>query len=53
MRINYADFTEYPTRVSSYVEDCDEADRISAEIDAWIMPTCSWQEVKNSLGLNG
>ena len=36
-----------------YVEDCDEADRISAEIDAGIMPTYSWQEVKNNLGLDG
>ena len=37
--------------LQEYVEDCEEADRISAEIDAGIMPTYSLQEVKASLGV--
>ena len=37
--------------LQEYVDDCDEADRISAEIDAGIMPLRSWQEVKVNLGL--
>lgn len=37
--------------LQEYVDDCYESDRISAEIDAGIMPTYSWQEVKANLGL--
>lgn len=37
--------------LQEYVDDCEEADRISAEIDAGTMPTYSWQEVKAHLGL--
>ena len=37
--------------LQEYVDDCYEADRISAEIDKGTMPTYSWQEVKANLGL--
>ena len=37
--------------LQEYADDCYEADRISAEIDAGIMPTHSWQEVKAHLDL--
>ena len=37
--------------LQEYVEDCEEADRISAEIDAGIMPTYSLQEVKQHFGM--
>lgn len=38
--------------LEEYVDDCEDADRIAAEIDAGIMPTCSLQEVKNSFGMD-
>lgn len=37
--------------LQEYADDCEDAERISAEIDAGTMPTYSWQEVKGSLGL--
>ena len=37
--------------LQEYADDCYDADRISAEIDAGIMPTHSWQEVKAHLDL--
>ncbi len=38
--------------LQEYVDDCYEADRISAEIDAGTMPVYSWHEVKTNLGLD-
>jgi hypothetical protein len=38
--------------LEEYVDDCEEADRISSEIDAGIMPTYSLQEVKENLGMD-
>ena len=38
--------------LKEYVEDCEDADRISAEIDAGIMPTYSLQEVKAGFGMD-
>ena len=38
--------------IEEYVDDCEEADRISAEIDAGIMPTYSLREVKANLGMD-
>ena len=38
--------------LEEYVDDCEESDRILAEIDAGIMPTYSMQEVKANLGLD-
>ena len=38
--------------LEEYVDDCEEADRISAEIDAGIMPTYSLSEVKTHLGMD-
>jgi len=34
-----------------YVEDCDDADRISAEIDSGRMKTYPWEEVRERLAL--
>ena len=36
---------------AEYVEDCDDADRISAEIDSGRMKTYPWEEVKERLAL--
>ena len=38
--------------LEEYVDDCEEADRIEAEIDAGIMPTYSLREVKANLGMD-
>ena len=38
--------------LQEYVEDCEDADRISAEIEAGIMPTYSLQEVKQHIGVD-
>ena len=38
--------------LEEYVEDCEDADRISAEIDAGIMPTYSLEEVKRHIGVD-
>lgn len=38
--------------LEEYVEDCEDADRISAEIDAGIMPTYSLPEVKQNIGVD-
>ena len=37
--------------LQEYADDCEDAERVSAEIDAGIMPTYSWPEVKVNLGL--
>ena len=37
--------------LQEYVEDCHEADRISAEVEAGRMKTYSWEEVKSALAL--
>ena len=37
--------------LEEYVEDCEEADRISAEIDAGVMPTYTLREVKKQFGM--
>ena len=35
--------------LQEYVEDCEEADRISAEIDAGVMPTYTLAEVRQHI----
>ena len=38
--------------LEEYFDDCDDADRISAEIASGRMKTYSWEEVKQELGIN-